>query len=49
VRSRVFSGLQLAVKALLEGDLARVLAELQKGLETPEYAAFVECLTAKLI
>jgi Uma2 family endonuclease len=42
VRSQVFPGLHLAVAALLEGDLARVLAELHKGLETAEHAAFVE-------
>ena len=45
MRSRVFPGLRLAVTALLEGDLAGVLAELQKGLETDEHAAFVERLS----
>src|SRR5262249_18427318 len=39
VHSRVFPGLRLAVQALLAGDLATVLAELQKGLGTPEHAA----------
>lgn len=47
VRSRVFPGLHLAVAALLEGDLAGVLAELQKGLETVEHAPFVERLSEK--
>jgi Uma2 family endonuclease len=44
IRSQVFPGLHLAVRALLEGDLAQVLAELQKGLETAEHTAFVERL-----
>lgn len=44
VHSEVFPGLVLAVSALLEGDLAKVLSELQKGLETNEHAAFVKRL-----
>jgi len=44
VHSQVFPGLRLAVQALLAGDLAAVLAELRKGLETPEHVAFVERL-----
>jgi len=47
VHSRVFPGLRLAVQALLAGDLATVLAELQKGLGTPEHAAFIERLGGK--
>jgi hypothetical protein len=34
----------LAVQSLLDGDLAKVLAELQKGLTAPEHGAFVERL-----
>lgn len=45
LQSRVFPGLRLAVQALLEGDLAGVLAELQKGIGTPEHQAFVRQLT----
>jgi len=45
IRSRVFPGLHLNVKALLEGDLAAVLADLQKGLATDEHKAFVERLS----
>ncbi len=45
MRSQVFPGLHLDVVALLEGDLAKVLAELHKGLETAEHAAFVERLS----
>lgn len=41
LRSRIFPGLCLDVGALLAGDLARVLATLQRGLESPEHAAFV--------
>jgi Uma2 family endonuclease len=47
VHSQVFPGLCLAVTALLDGDLTRVLAELQKGLETAEHAAFVERLSSQ--
>ncbi len=44
IRSQVFPGLHLAVAPLLVGDLAQVLAELQKGLETEEHGAFVKRL-----
>ena len=41
IESQTFPGLRLAVKALMGGDLATVLSELQKGLETAEHTAFV--------
>ena len=41
LESRVFPGLRLAVDALLRGDVARVLAELQNGVRTPRHAEFV--------
>jgi hypothetical protein len=41
VRSEVFPGLWLDTGALLRGDLQGVLATLQKGMATPEHAAFV--------
>ena len=44
IRSEIFPGLWLAVDKLLNGDLAGVLAELQKGIATPQHAAFVEKL-----
>ena len=44
LESRVFPGLRLAVDALLRGDTARVLAELQHGLRTARHATFVERL-----
>ncbi len=47
IHSRAFPGLRLSVGRLLEGDLAAVLVELQKGLATPEHAAFVEKLAGK--
>jgi Uma2 family endonuclease len=47
VHSEVFPSLNLAQEALLKGDLATVLAELQKGLETTEHAEFVEQLSQK--
>jgi Uma2 family endonuclease len=46
IHSRVFPGLWLAVPALLSGDLAYVLAEVQKGLASAEHQAFVETLAA---
>lgn len=47
VHSQVFPGLCLAVQALLVSDLATVLAELQKGLGTPEHETFIERLRGK--
>ena len=47
IESQVFPGLHLAVNALMGGDLATVLSELQKGLETDEHAAFVRQLLEK--
>lgn len=44
-QSQVFPGLRLAVEALLEGDLAAVMAEVQRGLATPEHAAFAAMRT----
>jgi Uma2 family endonuclease len=46
-RSAVFPGLWLDAAALLSGDLARVLAVLQQGLQTPEHQQFVERLAAQ--
>ena len=48
IQSQVFPGLRLAVEALLEGELAFVLAELQKGLEMTEHSAFIERLSNKI-
>ena len=45
IESRAFPGLRLAVEALLTKDLATVLVELQKGLDTPEHTAFVDRLS----
>lgn len=47
IHSQIFPGLRLAVKALLDGDLATVLAQLQTGLATNEHKVFVERLTVK--
>ena len=44
LRSAVFPGLWLNPAALLAGDMATVLAGLQRGLATPEHAAFVVSL-----
>jgi len=48
IHSRVFPGLRLAVAALLRGDLAYVLAEVQRGLASAEHQAFVETLAAAM-
>jgi Uma2 family endonuclease len=47
IHSQVFPGLRLTVPALLDGDLSTVLAEQNRGLESVEYAAFVEQLSSK--
>ena len=46
VRSLVFPGLRFAAGALLNGDLAGALAEVQKGIGSQEHAAFVARLAA---
>lgn len=43
-RSRIFPGLALNGQALLDGDLARVLADQQRCLEGEEHRQFVEVL-----
>lgn len=44
IRSRVFPGLWLAVEELLVGNMQRVLAALQEGVQSPEHTAFVQKL-----
>jgi len=44
--SRAFPGLRLDPAALVDGDLARVMAVLQQGLASPEHAEFVRRLQA---
>lgn len=46
LRSETFPGLWLAVIALLEGDVAGVLAAVQRGLSSPEHSTFVARLQA---
>jgi Uma2 family endonuclease len=46
-RSRVFPGLWLDGRALLEGKMPQVLAKLQEGLESPEHQAFLARLAVK--
>jgi Uma2 family endonuclease len=41
LRSEVFPGLWLDTAALLRGDVAAVLATIQRGLASPEHQAFV--------
>ena len=45
LRSRIFPGLWLQPEAFLAGDLAQVLAVLQRGLTSEEHAAFVARLS----
>jgi hypothetical protein len=45
--SEVFPGLRLAVNALLQDDLATVMAEAQKGVASPEHATFVAALAGQ--
>ncbi|WP_017319034.1 Uma2 family endonuclease [Mastigocladopsis repens] len=42
IKSQVFPGLWLAVPALLAGDMTKVLAVLQQGLNSIEHASFVQ-------
>lgn len=44
LRSRVFPGLWLAVEALLKNDMQTVLATLQRGIASPDHAAFIQSL-----
>jgi Uma2 family endonuclease len=46
-RSEVFPGLWLDAAALLAGDMRRVLAVLQQGIESPPHAEFVAQLAAR--
>ncbi|MBD2198426.1 MULTISPECIES: hypothetical protein [Calothrix] len=45
MHSRVFPGLWLATSELLAGNMQVVLATLQAGLQSAEYAAFVKQLS----
>ena len=45
VRSRVFAGLRLALGALLNGDLAGALRQLQEGIDSDEHRRFAARLT----
>lgn len=46
VESQGFPGLRLPVDALLAGDVATVLAEVRRGLDSPAHAEFVAGLAA---
>ena len=46
LHSTAFPGLRLAAGALLAGDIATVLAELRRDLDSDEHAAFVKRLRA---
>ena len=47
IHSRVFPGLRLDAGALLKGDLASALAELQRGTGSPEHRQFVARLAER--
>lgn len=44
IRSQIFPGLWLDVKAMLKGDVAKALKTLQTGLVSPDHKAFVRKL-----
>jgi Uma2 family endonuclease len=44
IKSEVFPGLWLAAAALLQGNLTKVLAVLQQGINTPEHSHFIDQL-----
>jgi Putative restriction endonuclease len=46
-RSEVFPGLWLDAPALLEGNMLKVIETLERGLQTPEHAAFVKHLSSR--
>jgi Uma2 family endonuclease len=48
IKSRVFPGLWLDAAALIAGNSAAVLSELQRGLASPEHASFSQTLKSKL-
>ena len=41
LKSGVFPGLWLETSALLRGDMQAVLSSLQRGIDSPEHAAFL--------
>ncbi|MBW4614760.1 MAG: Uma2 family endonuclease [Desmonostoc vinosum HA7617-LM4] len=47
IKSRIFPGLWLDVQALLQGEMAKVLAVLQQGLHSEEHINFVQHLASK--
>ena len=47
IRSRVFPGLRLDAGALLRGNLADALAELERGVDSPEHRQFVDRLAER--
>lgn len=46
LQSQVFPGLWLAASELLAGDVQQVLTVLQAGLQSPDYAAFIQKLSS---
>ena len=46
-RSETFPGLWIDSRALIADDLNKAIAEVQRGLASPEHASFVEALKAK--
>jgi Uma2 family endonuclease len=46
-KSRIFPGLWLDSAGLIGGDLARALAALRTGIDSPEHAKFVESLRSR--
>ena len=47
IHSRVFPGLRLDAGALLRGNLADALTELERGVDSPEHRQFVDRLAER--
>jgi Uma2 family endonuclease len=47
IESKLFAGLRLNVKAMLEDNLAKVLSDLQEGINSKAHAVFVKKLKSK--
>ena len=47
IKSKIFPGLWMDIKALVTGNMQQLMKVLQTGLNSPEYQNFIQQLTAK--